>query len=999
MKSHSLPPVWAQLAPLACLIPWLAVSGQELPSNPSIGEHLRQVRPVDRIRGPIDDQARVTREGNLHPMARREFDSGRVAPEMPMERMVLLLQPDTAQQRALDELVAAQHDPESPLYQQWLTPEEFGARFGVSESDTEQVKAWLESHGLAVESVAEGRLSIVFSGTAAALESAFQTEMHSFDVDGEAHMANAGDPQIPAALAGVVAGVVSLHNFHSAPQHQRSRLDSISPAFTSGTAHYLAPDDLATIYNFSSLYGASIDGTGQSIAVLGRTNIKLADVSAFQTRFGLPANPPVIVLNGRDPGIVSTGEEMEAALDVEWSGAVARKASIKFVLSASTATSDGIVLSSQYAVNKNVAPVISLSFGACEAANGVSGTQFWNSLWQQAAAQGISVVVASGDSGAAGCSGASSATATGSTGVNALCSSPYSTCVGGTQFSDTASPSLYWGSVNGSTGASALRYIPETVWNESGLTSGGSGLWAGGGGRSIVFSKPSWQVGPGVPADGWRYVPDVSLTSAAHDGYLVSMEGKYYLVGGTSAATPAFAGLLALVGQKAKARLGNANPALYTLAQKQALGGAAVFHDTTLGNNSVPGLAGYTAGVGYDAASGLGSVDGSVLVNRWSDSAAAVKSFQLSATPTSLSVAVGGNVSTALSLTVSGGFSSAIALSTGALPTGVTAAFSTTSVPAPGSGTVTLKLTSTSSVVAGAYSVTVNASGGGVSQSVVLTLTVTPKCTYAIDPKSATVAAAGGSLSVNLTTGTGCAWTAASPVSWVTLATASGSGAAKINYSVAANSTTAVRTANLTIGGQTLALSQSAASASYTASTASASVPASGGSGSVSVTVSPATTSWTAVSSASWLTITSGATGTGSRTVGYSVTANSSTSARSATLTLGAYVFTVTQSGAAACTYSLSFGTVKSTLTGFSGTIAVTTQSGCTWTAASNVSWISITAGAKSTGSGTVSFQGTSNTTTAQRTGTMTIAGYVVSLTQGPTNLKSAIRTEVNPAP
>ena len=595
--------MWARLAPTVLVLSTLSALGQDIPSAPDRGERLRQTRPTARIVSPIDEQARVTRPGNLHPLARREFDAGRVEAATRLERMILMLEPDAVQQQALDELVAAQHDPESPLYQQWLTPQEFGERFGAASEDIEQVTAWLGSHGLEVESVAENRRAIVFSGTAAQVESAFQTEIHSFLADGEAHLANASDPRIPQALSAVVGGVVSLHDFQSKPLHVgQSGTEAPAPAFTNGTAHYLAPGDLATIYNLVSLYDAAVDGSGQSIAVLGRSNIKLADVQAFRTRFGLPVNQPTIVLNGADPGVVSADEEMEAALDVEWAGAVARKANIRFVLSKSTSTSDGIVLSAQYAVNKNVAPVVSLSFGACEAANGATGTRFWNSLWQQAAAQGISVVVASGDSGAAGCSSASATTATAAAGVNALCSSPYSTCVGGTQFQDTASAATYWSTTNNATtGASALRYIPEAAWNESGLA-GGSGLWASGGGRSIVFTKPSWQVAPGVPSDGWRYVPDVSLTSASHDGYMVSMEGKYYLVGGTSAATPAFAGILSLVAQKAGARLGNVNPALYTLAQKQASGGAAVFHDITSGSNSVPGLAGYNTGVGYDAA-------------------------------------------------------------------------------------------------------------------------------------------------------------------------------------------------------------------------------------------------------------------------------------------------------------------------------------------------------------------------------------------------------------
>ncbi len=215
-----------------------------------------------------------------------------------------------------------------------------------------------------MEEVTAGRRSIIFSGTAAQVQAAFHTEIRTYNIRGQVHHANATDPEIPVALAQVVGGVVSLHDFHSEPMHASARKPS--PEFTSGGSHYLAPADFATIYDLAPLYQQSINGNGQSIAIVGRSNIKIADVRQFRTAFGLPANDPQIIVNGADPGIVSSGEETEADLDVEWSGAVARNATIKFVVSKSTNSSDGVDLSAQYIVNHNLAPVMSTSFGLCE---------------------------------------------------------------------------------------------------------------------------------------------------------------------------------------------------------------------------------------------------------------------------------------------------------------------------------------------------------------------------------------------------------------------------------------------------------------------------------------------------------------------------------------------------------------------------------------------------------------------------------------------------------
>jgi subtilase family serine protease len=675
-------------------------------------------QPADRITSFVDDDQRVTLPGNRHPLAIASNDAGRVAPGYRMDRMLLALLPDDAQQVALTQLIDAQQNPESPYYHQWLTPGQYGERFGVSESDAAQVTAWLQTHGMEVEEVEAGRRSIVFSGSAAQVESAFHTQIHTYKIGGEVHHANASDPQIPAAFAGVVGGVVSLHDFRSEPMHNGARIPT--PDFTAGGSYYLAPADFATIYDLGPLYQQSITGSGESVAIVARSNINIADVRQFRTSFGLPANDPLIIVNGADPGIFSSGEETEADLDVEWSGAVARNATIKFVVSKSTSSSDGSYLSAQYIVNHNLAPVMSMSFGLCEAALGSSGNSFINGLWQQAAAEGITVFVSSGDSGAAGCDSASASRATHGLGVNGLCSSTYSVCVGGTEFNDTAHPSLYWSTSNTSgTQSSALSYIPEVVWNES----GSGGLWASGGGASTIYAKPSWQTGTGVPADGRRDVPDVALTAAGHDGYLIYQNGGLYVVGGTSAASPSFAGVMTLVVQNAAARQGNADTVFYSLASKQRAGGASVFHDITSGNNSVPGQAGFNATVGYDQATGLGSVDASVLVEHWGDGTTP-PAFHAAASASSLTVRAGSNNSVTLTVTISGSFNAAVAFSVTGLPSSISPAFMHTTLPAPGSGSSVLKLSAASSAAAGTYSATVSATSGATRQQIPLTVTV-----------------------------------------------------------------------------------------------------------------------------------------------------------------------------------------------------------------------------------------------------------------------------------
>ncbi len=631
--------------------------------------------------------------------------------------MVLVLQSSNEQQAALDALLEAQRNPASTHYHQWLTPEQFAEHFGTSSEDVQRIVNWLESQGMRIDEISPARRTITFSGTAAQVQSAFATSMRQYRVNGALHIANATDPSIPSALAPVVNGVLSLHDFRVQSMHSAA---TPIAEITYGNAHYLSPADLAMIYDLNALYSQGLNGSGESVAVVARSNINLSDVHSFRSTFGLPINDPQIIVNGNDPGTSNSDDLVEATLDAEYAGALAPNSTVKFVTSASTATTDGTYLSAQYIVDQNLAAVMTMSFGLCESQLGASGNSFVNALWQQAAAQGITVLVSAGDSGAAGCDDPSATVAQYGLAVNGLCSTPYDLCIGGTEFADTADPSLYWSSNNAAgTQSSALGYIPEVVWNES-----GANLWAGGGGSSIIYSKPAWQSGEGVPSDAMRDVPDLSLSAAGHDGYVIVLNGGETVVGGTSAATPALAGVFAMVAQSTGARQGAANPVLYTLASQQnSSSGPSIFHDITSGNNSVPGLTGYSAGAGYDLASGLGSVDADALVTNWSNGKTS-PSIKLTLSASSLTASASSSAPITVQIADLNGFSAAVTLATSGLPQGITAKFSPATIAAPGSGSSSLQLTVASTVAAGNYSFNVVASSGTISSSATVTVIV-----------------------------------------------------------------------------------------------------------------------------------------------------------------------------------------------------------------------------------------------------------------------------------
>jgi hypothetical protein len=675
--------------------------------------------PQRLISAPIDESRLTTLRGNVHPLARPESDLGAASSSQPMQRMLLVLKRSPEQEAALRQLLDDQQSPASASYKKWLTPSQFGQQFGPTDADLQTITAWLQSHGFQVAST-HGRTSLEFSGSAGQVQEAFHTTIHKYLVNGEQRWANSSDPQIPTALTPAVAGIASLNNFPRQPMNsyfgklQRNastgkitRLFTYQPSFTCSADNFcfsLGPYDFATIYNVLPLWNASINGAGQTIAIVGESNINPQDVANFRSLFGLPANstangnPLNIILNGPDPGLQA--DESEADIDVQWSGAVAPYATIDFVVSQSTETTSGVDLSAAYIIDNNLAPVMSESYGYCELGLGTAGNQFYNSLWQQAAAQGISVFISAGDNGSAGCdnfNAQSPAPAQFGLQVSGYASTPYNVAVGGTDFYEFTNPEIYWSTTNNSiTQASALGYIPETTWNDSCtnaifgqigystnpeancnnsrlipyyvLPEGGSGgvsnctTPSGSTAASCAggYVKPTWQTGTGVPNDGKRDLPDVSLFASngfAGSSYVVcetDLDGgtcdsnspyqNFLGFGGTSVSSPAFAGIMALVNQHTGSRQGNPNYTLYKLAAKDTRSScnassnpstSCIFNDVTSGTIAMPCaagssncttsvagdpygvLTGFNAATGYDQATGLGSVNANNLVTQW----------------------------------------------------------------------------------------------------------------------------------------------------------------------------------------------------------------------------------------------------------------------------------------------------------------------------------------------------------------------------------------------
>jgi hypothetical protein len=641
--------------------------------------------PAPRIQAEISSAAGSTLRGSLHPLAQNQFDSGRMPSGTRLTGMSIMFSRSAAQQAGLEALIAAQQDPASPLYHQWLSPEQFAARFGMAQSDIAKVEAWLEQQGFSIDSVGRSQTMIRFSGTAGQVEQAFQTQMHYYTVAGEKHFAPSTELTIPSALVPVVTAIRNLDDFRPRPMIQRSRVRQANPAFTSSVSGnvYFAPGDIKVAYGVSNLVNAGTTGAGQSIVAVGQSSIVNSDIENFETAAGLTVKDPTQVLvPGSGTPATFSGDEGESDLDIEWSGGMAPGAEIFFVYTGSN-TNFGIYDSITYAVDEKIGNIISVSYGSCEPELSAANATALDAVFQQAATQGQSVVAASGDSGSSACY--VSPTTTNPTlaaqevlAVSYPASSQYVTGVGGTEITsadDVSTNSTYWEAQNTSTDeiTSLLKYIPEVAWNDdaAAIAAGATSLSATGGGISTLYTKsPTWQTGvPGIPTTPGRYVPDVSFyaspdlpgylfctsdtsdwntgqTASCTSGFRDASTKDLTVAGGTSFATPIFAGMIAVLNQDKGYVSGQGllNPTLYSLAATPATY-AAVFNDITAGNNECPSSAGasycstasegsYTTGTGYDPVTGLGSVNLSALATAWP-----VSTSTLIGTTTSVSAA------------------------------------------------------------------------------------------------------------------------------------------------------------------------------------------------------------------------------------------------------------------------------------------------------------------------------------------------------------------------
>ncbi len=658
-----------------------------------------------RITSYVDDSSRTTLKGNVPALARAEFDQGEADAATQLTSMRLVLSRSTAQQSALDSYLAQLQDKSSPNYHKWLTPQQFGQLYGPADSDIAALVAWLQSHGFTVEPLSPGRNNIAFSGSVSQVEEAFHTSIHSYQTADAQFYSNTADPQIPSALSAVVKGVAHLntirprpHSVRGSPGRINSQTGRLEPANAASATSarpdltetgpdflYIVPGDAATIYdtpnsfnaNFST--GTSFTGAGVHIGIGGDASIYASIVQQYRIMFigdsaqlGLNYCTSASSCTNSPGSGYNAADADEAYLDTELAGGLAPGATIIYY--ASPDLSSGI----EAAINQNTVDIFSLSFGECEHDNGSSINALIKGWWEQAAGQGIAVTVSAGDNGSAGCdltstkSGTNVPDATGGLAVSGYASTPFNIAVGGTDFyplENQSTFSSYVGATTNNRFRSALTYIPESVWNDSAqsdtqplasnmpFTGANANIVAGSGGVSTVYSKPAWQTGTGVPADGMRDLPDISLMSgngsdsatwlvctsdtAKVSGITVTencvvSNGEFYFTGfgGTSTAAPAFAGILALVEQKTGSRLGQAAQQLYALYNGSHP--TSVFHDVTVGNNSVPCVqnstncalntagyyfeTGYNALAGYDLASGLGSVDATQLVNYWNSS-------------------------------------------------------------------------------------------------------------------------------------------------------------------------------------------------------------------------------------------------------------------------------------------------------------------------------------------------------------------------------------------
>jgi pseudomonalisin len=642
----------------------------------AFGSTLTYAQTTDLVRTPVDPANRVPLTGHHPAWASPQNDVGTAPADLPIERLTMVLARPPLREQAYTQFLQDQQNPASPDYHHWLTPVEIGKRFGASSHDIHAITVWLQSQNLHVDSVSNSRERIVFSGPASAIASAFGAEMHYFTVGAEKRISITAEPQVPAALAGVIKCISGLYTVKIRAQYGGSAalggdgfswvsgsISSDGSGFTcGGTPCYVVfPADFATIYNINGVTGG-INGAGQTIAVVGRSGVCNTDISNFASAAAVTANIPTVIvppLGIAPPAPVcsgtASGNQGEATLDVTRSGSIAQGATIDLVVSKSnpTGTKDGIQFATEYVVDTTPVParIMNISFSQCEADAGQMGVAYWDSLFAQAAGEGISVFVSSDDSAAAGCDHSfAPPPTTQALSPNSICSSSYATCVGGTEFADSANPTQYWSATNGPGFESALGYIPEGAWNEPMNPQNQLQVAGTGGGVSLYIPTPSWQTGTGVPTlRSGRYTPDVAFSASLHDAYFGCLAANnqcpssgFAIFAGTSAAAPDMAGIAALLNQRQGSAQGLINPNLYNLAATPSNG---VFHDVTVAtsgvancvvtmpsmcNNSTAGpttlaggLSGYLVTAGYDEATGLGSVNVANLLTNWASTTVA----------------------------------------------------------------------------------------------------------------------------------------------------------------------------------------------------------------------------------------------------------------------------------------------------------------------------------------------------------------------------------------
>jgi subtilase family serine protease len=721
---------------MALRFPWLPLVAAALVLTSVIATAEETVPGRPLLKAAVDERQMVTLEGNTRPEARLAAnDRQAVADNLPLTHMHLQLKRSAAQERAVETYVNSLTDRASPNYHHWLSADEFGQRFGVAQSDINRITAWLKAKGLTVNLVYPSRMAIDFSGNAGQVSRAFNTEIHRLDVNGVSHFANVSDPRIPAALAPAVEGIVSLHDFHAHNKMVRRRAVAGGHPDDTGTCfdqpcYVVAPGDLATIYGLNALFSAGYSGQGEVIAVVEDTNLySNSDWAKFRSTFGLTAAYPEGKLEVvhpapkggtacSSPSPSVNSDDGEAALDVEWASAAAPSATIMLASCNDTST-DGIYRATQNLVNSTTPPpVISISYGICEADDGATENASFNKLYQQAAAEGISVFVATGDGGPSDCEDSTANGTSDGIGINGWAATQYNVAVGGTDFRDTydGTNKTYWSSSTGAPWSTAKSYVPEMPWDDTcantmiakyyggttlvygstgfcntsqgasfrelgGGEGGPSGCYSGKASTDHVVSgtckgypKPSWQAGvKGIPSDKVRDIPDVSLfasdgsawghnyatcfTDKNNDGgpctgNPVNWAGN---AGGTSYATPIMAAIQALVDQYTKSTQGNPAPTYYTLAAAEygasgntgceatkgkSIGSTCIFHDVTSGDtyedckgsidcyrpsgtygvlstSSTTYRPAYSGGIGYDLATGLGSVNAYNLAKKW----------------------------------------------------------------------------------------------------------------------------------------------------------------------------------------------------------------------------------------------------------------------------------------------------------------------------------------------------------------------------------------------